>query len=210
MDIEKIKKIAKVIAVIVALLGLCICAIKYMGIEEIKTTSAVIVAIVTLIGLFKGVIEFSLQGAQKRAEIFLKKQGEYFANESFNKIRYLLDQDLNDDPDDIQLEKISFEEKRAYLTFFEEIAILKNTGLIKSDLAYYMYGYYATRCKNSTHFWTCIDGYTTTDRDSTIDEDSKFSMKKDSIFWNVFNRFADEMENRLEVEKEIVRHDIKF
>ena len=189
MDIEKIKKIAKVIAVIVALLGLCICAIKYMGIEETKTTSAVIVAIVTLIGLFKGVIEFSLQGAQKRAEIFLKKQGEYFANKSFNEIRNLLEKD------DAKLKKISFEEKRAYLTFFEEIAILKNTGLFKSDLTYYMYGYYATKCLESSHFWA---------------NENNEDINKDPIFWNVFNRFAVEMKNRLRVEKEIIRHDIKF
>lgn len=152
--------------------------------EVIKNIATILGTIAAFWGLYKGVLEFSLQGAQKRAEIFLKKHNEYFSNKSFNEIRTLLEKDNE------ELRAIGIEEKRAYLTFFEEVAVLKNTGLIKPDLAYYMYGYYATKCLESTHFWSNIH--------------------KKEIFWNVFIRFATEMQNRLREKKEITRHDIKF
>lgn len=152
--------------------------------ELIKNFPAILGVIVAIWGLWKGVIEFALQGSQKRAEIFLKKQNEYFSNKSFNEIRTLLEDDMD------KLKEIPFEEKRSYLTFFEEVAVLRNTGLIKNDLAYYMYGYYATKCLESSNFWININ--------------------KEKIFWNVFIRFAEEMKYRLRDKKEITSHDIKF
>ncbi|AXF86261.1 hypothetical protein DTO96_102007 [Ephemeroptericola cinctiostellae] len=152
--------------------------------ELIKNIAAILGVIAAIWGLYKGVIEFALQGAQKRAEVFLKKQNEYFSNKSFNEIRTLLEKDEE------KLKEIPIEEKRAYLTFFEEVAVLRNTGLIKPDLAYYMYGYYATKCLESSNFWTNIN--------------------KNKLFWNVFIRFAEEMQNRLRNTKEIISHDIKF
>jgi hypothetical protein len=152
--------------------------------ELIKNLAAILGVIAAIWGLYKGVIEFSLQGAQKRAEIFLKKQSEYFSNKSFNEIRTLLEND------DEKLKEILIEEKRAYLTFFEEVAVLRNTGLIKPDLAYYMYGYYATKCLESANFWSNVN--------------------KDKLFWNVFIKFAEEMQSRLRQNKEIISHDIQF
>jgi hypothetical protein len=98
--------------------------------ELIKNIATILGIVTAIWGLYRGVVEFALQGAQKRAEIFLKKQNEYFSNKSFNEIRTLLEND------DDKLKLISIEEKRAYLTFFEEVAVLQNTGLIKPDLAY--------------------------------------------------------------------------
>lgn len=125
-----------------------------------------------------------MQGKQKRAEIFLKKQGEYFGNKSFSEIRGLLEKD------DPQLQDIGFEEKRAYLTFFEEIAVLKNSQLVNGDLAYYMFGYYAIKCLESENFWPNIN--------------------KQDIFWNVFFHFATEMQTRLRTSGEVITHEIEF
>jgi hypothetical protein len=152
--------------------------------ENIKEIATFVGLLAGLWGLYKGVVEFALQGRQKRAEIFLKKQGEYFGNKSFNEIRGLLE---NDAP---QLKDVGFEEKRAYLTFFEEIAVLKNSRLMNRDLAYYMFGYYATKCLESENFWS--------------------GMNKKDIFWNVFLRFATEMQTRLRSNGEVVTHEIEF
>ncbi|MGY4532070.1 high-affinity Fe2+/Pb2+ permease [Pseudomonas sp. TE3786] len=152
--------------------------------ELIKNLATCIGVIAALWGLYKGFREFALQGTQKRADMFLKKQGEYFANPSFNKLRGLIDSN------DVALISIEFEEKRAYLTFFEEIAVLKNSGLISADLAYYMFGYYATKCLESENFWA--------------------DMNKQDIFWTVFLRFATEMQGRLRGEGEVVSHAIRF
>lgn len=152
--------------------------------ELIKNLATCLGVIAALWGLYKGFTEFVLQGTQKRADMFLKKQGEYFGNKSFNDIRALLE---FDDP---KLQGLGFEEKRAYLTFFEEIAVLKNSGLISADLAYYMFGYYASKCLESQNFWSNIN--------------------KQDIFWNVFLRFATEMQSRLRSQGEVVSHEIRF
>lgn len=152
--------------------------------DYIKNGAAIIGLIAAIWGLYKGFVEFALQGTQKRADMFLKKQGEYFNNTSFNEIRGLLEFD------DVQLRQIGFEEKRAYLTFFEEIAVLKNSKLIAPDLAYYMFGYYATRCLESENFWSNIN--------------------KQDIFWNVFLRFATEMKGRLRDQGEVITHEVRF
>jgi hypothetical protein len=152
--------------------------------EFIKNIATVIGIVTAIWGLYRGVVEFALQGAQKRAEIFLKKQNEYFSNKSFNEIRTLLEND------DDKLKLISIEEKRAYLTFFEEVAVLQNTGLIKPDLAYYMYGYYAMKCLESANFWSNIN--------------------KNKLFWNVFISFAEDMQNRLRKKNQLISHKIKF
>ncbi len=152
--------------------------------DTIKNIAALIGLIAAIGGLYKGFVEFALQGKQKRAEIFLKKQGEYFGNKSFSEIRGLLEKD------DPKLKDIAFEDKRAYLTFFEENAVLKNSKLINGDLAYYTFGYYATKCFESENFWENI--------------------KKTDIFWNVFLRFATEMQTRMRMNNEVVNHEIKF
>jgi len=148
--------------------------------DELKDFGVLIGVLAGLWGLYKGVIEFNLQGKQKRAEIFLKKQAEYFGNRTFNEVRNLVERD------DPSLASHSFEDKRAYLTFFEEVAVLKNSGLINPLLAYYMFGYYATKCLESENFWKDIN--------------------RNDVFWNVFNQFAKEMQTRLRKNNEVVSH----
>lgn len=113
-----------------------------------KDIAAVAGVVIALFGLFKGIVEYQLQGAQKRADFFLKKQQEFFSNTSFNKIRSLLERD------DPELTTIPLEDRRAYANFFEEIAVSVNTRLIRNDIAYYMYGYYAMKCDISERFWS--------------------------------------------------------
>ncbi len=152
--------------------------------EIIKDLATLIGVPVAIWGLHKSYVEFHLQGKQKRAEMFLKKQGEFFGNKSFNDIRGLLERD------NTKLIDIGFEEKRAYLTFFEEIAVLKNSCLIKDDLTYYMFGYYATKCLESDNFWV--------------------GLNKEDIFWNIFLRFSQEMQTRLRSNKEVINHAVEF
>ena len=151
--------------------------------NTIKDLAILVGLVAALWGLYKGVVEFRLQGTQKRAEIFLKKQGEYFGNKAFNEIRTLLETDSE------ALRSISVEDKRAYLTFFEEVAILRNSKLLNDSLAFYMYGYYAAMCVQSEHFWSNIS--------------------KDEAYWVVFLSFAESMRDRLVKDKEVVRGDIE-
>ena len=124
-------------------------------------------AIVALLGLLKGVHEYRLQGALKRADFVLKKNEEFFSNERLQRIRVLVQS--HDD----KLAGVDRDDRRAYLTFFEEIALLRNSGLIRNDVARYMYGYYAIRCLDSEAFWT--------------------GLKKSEKQWGLFLSFAQEL-----------------
>lgn len=157
--------------------------LKGPAMEWIKDLVILVGLVAALWGLYKGVIEFRLQGAQKRAEIFLKKQAEYFGNKAFNEIRTLLESNSE------ALRTVSVEDKRAYLTFFEEVAILRNSKLLNDNLAFYMYGYYAAVCLQSENFWSNI--------------------RKDKAYWTVFLSFAESMRDRIAKDREVVRADIE-
>jgi hypothetical protein len=90
--------------------------------------------------------------------------------------------------DSKKLATIGFEEKRAYLTFFEELALLHNSGLIRADVIYYMFGYYAVKCLDSENFWSDI--------------------KKSELYWGIFLCFARQMKSRLEAAKRDDIHNV--
>ncbi|MFA7257061.1 MAG: hypothetical protein WC047_05755 [Kiritimatiellales bacterium] len=142
-----------------------------MTLAQAKDIAAIIGAIVGLAALLKGVIEYSCQGAQKRAEHFLTMRKRLKENTQFKEICALLE---TNDP---ALREIPFKEKRDFLGYFEEVAILMNSRLISKHVAHYMFAYYAIRCWESGNFWN--------------------SVNRNSIYWMVFGDFVERM-NKLE------------
>lgn len=134
--------------------------------------------------LVRWVTEFRLQGAQKRADLFRKMRAEFYGNANFNEIRRQLERD------DPALATRDLEHKRAYLVFFEEIALLRNSGLLDDDLARYMFGYYAVKCLRSEHFWV--------------------RLRKSRKFWGVFISFAETMQQCLHEQQEVADHALHF
>jgi hypothetical protein len=154
-----------------------------MTLEEYKVLAAIVGAVVALITLVKGTIEYSHQGAQKRAEHFLAMRKRMKENSQFTEICSHLESDES------ALRAIPFKEKRDFLGFFEEIAILMNSGLITRHVAHYMFGYYAIRCWESTNFWNDVN--------------------RDSIYWRVFADFVAEMK-KLETGFRFRRRNYRF
>ena len=62
---------------------------------------------------------------------------------------------------------------RSFLRYFEEIALMVNSGLLRKDVAHYMFGYYAIRCWESDYFWTHLN--------------------RQGPYWALFREFAGEM-----------------
>jgi len=129
--------------------------------RDIATIIGVIIAVATLI---RGLLEYAHQGKQKRAEHFFNLRKKLKESASFQRICFLLEDDNN------ELIHIPFEEKRDFLGLFEEIAIMKKSRLIKPEITYYMFGYYAIRCWRSQYFWN--------------------SVNRDSLYWKIFKDFA--------------------
>jgi len=149
--------------------------------KDIATIIGVFIAVATLI---RGLFEYAYQGKQKRAEHFFSLRKKLKENLIFKKLCLLLDLDSTD------LKSIPFEDKRDFLGLFEEIAIMKKSGLVKPEIAYYMFGYYAIRCWESKNFWDTVN--------------------KESIYWYVFKDFVIEAKKFEESRSSFNPNDIKI
>jgi hypothetical protein len=142
-----------------------------MTIGNAKDWAAIVGTAIALATLAKGVFEYGLQGAQKRAEQFMTMQKRFRDNPAFRELSSLIETDA------IALQTVAFKDKRDFLAFFEEIALMMNTGIIRESVAHYMFGYYAIRCWESGHFWEGVPN-------------------KDSPYWSLFRDFVERMKQR--------------
>jgi hypothetical protein len=140
-----------------------------MTFDESKGWAVIIGTTVAAIGLFRGLYEFHMQNAQKRAESYLKLREKFKESTRFKGIFELLE---NDDP---KLAGISYEIKQDFLGFYEDIAMFVNSGILKRDVAHYMFSYHALKCANSQYFWATKE------------------LEKDSPYWALFWKFVGQM-----------------
>lgn len=139
-----------------------------MSLTDFKDVATIVGGVIALATLIKSVIEYTKQGAQDRAEQFETLRVRFKNDESFTDMCDLLETDSQ------RLQEIPFKQKRDFLGFFEEIALIVNTGLMKKSVAHYMFGYYALRCWKSQNFWSGVN--------------------RNSPYWALFNHFAKQME----------------
>ena len=142
---------------------------KKTKISVIKDIASIVGVILTLITLGKGLAEYSKQGAQQRAKHFFEMRHRFKDSDKLRRISELLE--INDD----ELLKLTIAEKVDYVGFFEEIALLTNSGLVRKEVAHYMFGYYAVQCWNNEKFWK--------------------GMNRDTRHWSLFRDFVERMEN---------------
>ena len=131
--------------------------------------------VATLLGIFKGLQEYIKQGKEKRAQTFFELEKEFFDKEITRKICKFLE------TDSVELKNISYEEKIKFLGFFEKIAFLINSDLLKEEISAYVYGFYIIKCFDSENFW-----------DADLD--------KDSPYWKLFHKLSDQM-RKISIEK---------
>lgn len=139
--------------------------------SEVEISKEIIAALITATAvLIVGAIsiwEYRRQVRLRRAIDFLDMRDRY---EQFEDICTMLEENSED------LATLRFEKKRRFLGFYEELAFLVNSGLMKREVAYYMFGYYAIMCcEKKDTFW--ID------------------MNYDSPYWAVFKDFAKKMQD---------------
>lgn len=112
----------------------------------------------------KALIEYSQQGRQKRAEHFFALRHRLKETPEFAEIAALLDtagaadKGLADAAE-AELAAMPFQVKRDYLGLFEEVALAVNSGLVKRQVAHYMFGYYAILCWESQAFWSNVNKF---------------------------------------------------
>jgi len=136
-----------------------------------KTVAAVIAAAVALATLMKGTLEYVKQGAQKRTELFLLMRDRY---DKFLDICTLLEHQ-NEPEASKELRALSFDKKRDFIGFYEELAMMTRGGLIRPAVVHYMFGYYALRCWESDDFWSPSAG----------------GPSRESLYWGLFRSFVE-------------------
>ena len=144
--------------------------------KDIATLAgAVIAALTFLVSSFLGISEYLIQGVQKRVEHFIALRKNLDEDEMLRQVVDALDdnEDLLDDR-----KKIPPGNKRYFLAFFEQIALMMNSGLISIEVANYMFGYYAIKCWHTKTFW------------------KNMKQEKNDCHWSLFKDFVKQMEKQ--------------
>ena len=108
----------------------------------------------------------------KRAEFTLAQHRRLFDDPALSSVMRILDEDEAG-----LMDVAMWEPKRKFLTFFEELILLINSGYVAKETALYMFGYYATRAHRGENFRVGIDYR--------------------PEYWNLFMAFAEEAEQYL-------------
>jgi hypothetical protein len=135
-----------------------------------KSIGELIAAAVALATLIKGTLEYIKQGAQKRTELFLLMRDRY---DKFLDICTLLEHQKEQEAS-TDLRSLSFDKKRDFIGFYEELALMTRSGLIRPAVVHYMFGYYALRCWESDDFWSPSTG----------------GPDRESLYWSLFKAFV--------------------
>ncbi|HVT12021.1 MAG TPA: hypothetical protein VHE55_07115 [Fimbriimonadaceae bacterium] len=133
----------------------------------VKDVSIIVAGIVALSTFLSGVVEFIRQGRQHRAENLVQMRRRFLETPQY---REILDMLQSGDP---AIARASVQERRNFVGFLEEIALMVNSHLIRPEVAQYMFGYYVLLVARSDPFWA--------------------GLEREDVYWTLFNHFAGEM-----------------
>jgi hypothetical protein len=112
-----------------------------------KDVATVIGAVLALLTLGKGVFEYTTKNTLDRFSKFQEMRKRLKDNAEFREILNLAE---TNNP---ALKDVSFAVKRDLVGFFEEIALMVYSGILRKEVAQYMFGYYAIRLYDADNFW---------------------------------------------------------
>jgi hypothetical protein len=138
-----------------------------MYLPEWKVIASSIGVLATFVTLVLALLEFMQQGRQKRADAYIALERSFWEEAENRRICELLE---SGDP---ALASIPFATRMGFLGFYEEVALMLNSRLIREEVAHYMFGYFAIKAYDNPHFWKGED--------------------KADRYWSLFRDFAERM-----------------
>ena len=139
-----------------------------MDLRALTEVAALLGAVVGLGVLIKGLIEYTHQGRQRRADQFLELRRRFRDNEAMRRLCDLLADNST------KIRDVPFDDRRYYLALLEEVALIMNSHLIRPEVAHYFFGAFAISCWNSRTFWC--------------------DMNREDPYWALFRDFVAQME----------------
>ena len=133
-----------------------------MTAKDILTLAiATVGAGIALATLIKACVEYVRQGRVARAQMFFDLRRR-LKEPSLAELAEWIDEAECGDPAGEQaardqLVHAPLRTKRDYLGLFEEVDIMVSSGLVKPEIASYMFGYYALRCAACDPFWQGVN-----------------------------------------------------
>ncbi|MDR3691522.1 MAG: hypothetical protein P4L46_19235 [Fimbriimonas sp.] len=133
-----------------------------------KDLAIIFGGVLAMTTFLSGMLEFIRQGRQHRATHFVEMRRRFLEDPLFRDILNLLASNPVGLPD------TPIQDRRNFVGFLEEVAVMVNSGLIKQEVAHYMFGYYVLLTDRCEPFWEGLD--------------------RGSQYWSVFRRFAKDMD----------------
>lgn len=134
----------------------------------VSASVAAITLIITAISGILAFLQFRRSVALRRADQFAAMRTRREESGTINRLAALLETDST------ELRDIPWEDKIDLLGFYEDVALMVNSGLIREHVAHYMFAYYALRCWESDNFWYDVNRY--------------------SSYWALFRDFVERMQ----------------
>lgn len=134
----------------------------------LKDWAITVAGVIALTSFLTGLIEYFRRGRQDRAQNFIQMRRRFLETPAYREILDLLQ------AKDPKLREVSVQEKRNFVGFLEEVALMTNSRLIRREISHYMFGYYVLLAHRNEDFWVGLD--------------------RESQYWSVFRCFAEEME----------------
>jgi hypothetical protein len=142
----------------------CFLASEWGSLAQVLTS--ILTLVVGIVGLYKvyqelrrlreqrakEVADRETAASLKRTEFFLTQHRRLFDDADLSKVLSMVDADSDE-----LIEEDMWNKKRKFLTFFEEIALLIDSGQIGSEASYYMFGHYAQCAREGRNFRVGLD-----------------------------------------------------
>lgn len=129
-----------------------------------KDVAIIFGGVLALTTFFSGIFEYIRQGHQHRAAHFVQMRRRFLEDPLFREILNLMA------TDSAELRKTPIQDRRNFVGFLEEVALMVNSGLIRKEVAHYMFGYYVLLTDRCDNFWDGLD--------------------RESQYWSVFRQFT--------------------
>lgn len=134
--------------------------------STVKDLSIVLAGVVALTTFFSGVVEYARQAHLRRGEAFIAMRRRFLEDPLFREILNMLDRD------DPELAELPVQDRRNFVGFLEEVALMSRSKMIRPEIAHYMFGRYVCLADASEHLWEGLD--------------------KQDRYWTLFRRYAAE------------------
>jgi hypothetical protein len=152
--------------------------------------AAIIGVLVAIATLSYSLFVYRRRAVLDRVKHFASLKKEFLTDRALFQITELLEEDRRSDvhgavdpcPSQDKWSNVPSQAKWQYIYFFEQVALLHRAGLIRAELACYMFGYYAVLCADNHFFWN-------------------LDFPKDKDYWSLFFTFVTDMERVLKAKQ---------